>query len=141
VTTCIPVDVPLAALRAVIAAPLAWSAPTTIAAALGLDDDAALDVLCELNTAGWLDVWEDAPGGPFVTLSPFAAELLCVRIAEYGAAETPRWLACGEADPPGPRTRGLGLSLDVASEVVDVRLDDRPGAPTAIGKPNGSRRS
>ena len=93
-------------MKALIGAPLAWQTPTQLASALGTDLEAMLDLLCNLDAAGWLDVWEDQDG-PLITLSPLSAALLCVRIVEVGPSEAPRWAGSGDPDPPPLRSRGV----------------------------------
>jgi hypothetical protein len=80
---------------------VAWQTPVQIAAALGRSQEETLDLLCDLDVAGWLEVWE-VDGGPRVTLSPLAAKRLSARLVEVGADGRTRWARAGEPEPPAP---------------------------------------
>ena len=56
-------------------APVAWQSPAEIAAVLGRGQEETTDLLCDLDVAGWVVVWE-VKSGPLVTLSALAAERL-----------------------------------------------------------------
>jgi hypothetical protein len=101
-------------LNVLLEAPVAWRSPEEIAAALGWGEGEVTDLLCDLDVAGWLVVWETETG-PLVTLSPLAAERLRVRLVEVGAGETPRWAREGEPDPPSPRSKHVCLNERAAS--------------------------
>lgn len=95
-------------LEALIGGPKAWQTPDAVAEALGLGVEETTDLLCELDMAGWLVVWdgEDAPGrceGPVVCLSPLGAERLGVRLVEVGPKAVPAWARLGDVDPLPPR--------------------------------------
>lgn len=122
----------IAVMNALIGAPLAWQAPAQLATALGRDLEETLDLLCDLDVSGWVDVWEDQDG-PLITLSPLAAERLCVRIVEVGPSETPRWAGSGDPDPPALRSRsvcktdrgaGLDYVIDPTSSVDFLSHED-----------------
>ncbi len=135
----------ISVMNALIGAPLAWQTPAQVATALGCDLEETLDLLCDLDAAGWLDVWDD-PRGLVVTLSPLAAERLCVRIVEVGPAETPRWAGSGDPDPPALRSRsvcasdraaGLDFVVDPYSFEDFLSQEDPPEPPATSS--NGSR--
>lgn len=95
-------------------APAAWRSPAEIAAAIGRSDEELTDLLCDLDVAGWLSVWE-GESGPLVTLSALAAQRLSVRLVEVGLSETPRWARIGDPDPPAIRSKNVCLSERAAS--------------------------
>jgi len=137
-----PVDLPecwSAALEALLTAPVAWRTPAQVAGALGRGVEEATDLLCELDLAGWVAVWE-SPDGPVVTLSALAAARLSARLVEVGAAATPRWARAGDPDPPPVRPRhvcknGRAASLEFVPdpepppEVALARVCDPPRKP------------
>jgi len=136
----------IAVLNALIGAPLAWQTPAQVAASLGCELEPTLDLLCDLDVAGWLDVWEDQ-NGPSITLSPLAAERLSVRIVEVGPGETPRWAGSGDPDPPSLRSRSVlhterGATLDYVVDPMSaadfLSLQDPPDAADAVPQ-EGSR--
>ena len=139
-------DAWLLVLNALIEAPVAWRSPAEIAAALGRGDEETTDLLCDLDVAGWLEVWE-AESGPLVTLSALAAERLGVRLVEVGPGETPRWARAGDPDPPRPAAKNVCLTR--AGRVAGVRRSTRPrrptsppsgaSAPQALARPSGRR--
>ena len=107
-------------LNALIDASIAWQAPSQIAAALGRSVEETTDLLCELDVAGWIVVWDD-PEGPVITLSALAAERLELHIVEVGLREIPRWARAGVPDPTPPRPAHvswsqLGAKLDYVLE-------------------------
>lgn len=102
-------DIGLPIFKALCDAPLAWRTPAELASAVGLDLEATLDLLSELDETGWIAVWE-VEEGPLVTLSALAAERLQVRIVEVGLGQKPRWALLGEPDPPSQRSRSVFLS-------------------------------
>jgi hypothetical protein len=106
------------------AAPVAWQTPAEVANALGSDPEAVLDLLSELDAAGWIAVWE-TDDGPLVTLSALAAERLHVRIVEIGFGQKPRWAPVGEPEPPEPRSRGVFLG-DQPAVAHLARAAERP---------------
>ncbi len=95
---------PVADLVATMAS-LSTAAPTLVelAEATGLDLEALQDVLTDADAAGLLTIWGDCPDGVAVTLSPLAAELAGLRLAE-GPERVGRYLFKWEpADAPVPR--------------------------------------
>jgi hypothetical protein len=107
-------DAWLLVLNALLEAPVAWQSPAEIGAAIGRGEEEVTDLLCDLDLAGWLSVWE-TESGPLVTLSALAAERLCVRLVEIGAAATLRWARAGDPDPPPVRSKNVCLSERAAS--------------------------
>lgn len=97
-------DAWLPVMNALLDAPVAWRTPAQLAAAIGRGVDETNDLLCDLELAGWLVVW-DAEPGPLVTLSPLAAARWGVRLVETGPGETPRWARAFDPDPPLPRAK------------------------------------
>ena len=85
-------------LNALLRARVAWQTPAQLAESLGRDGASATDVLCDLDIAGWIVVWE-SEDGPFVTLSPVGATRLGVHLIEVGFDQTPRWAPTSD---PGP---------------------------------------
>lgn len=114
-------------LRTLIAAPIAWLAPSHLAAKIGGDREKTLDALAELDSAGWLDPWE-IDGDLFVTLTTYAAERLGVRLAPGGRSDTMRWVPISEPEP-SPRTPGRGQG-DV--DALDLIPDPSPGPEAAV---------
>jgi hypothetical protein len=123
-------------LNALLGAPVAWQAPSELAAALGLDDESVTDTLCDLDTAGWLVVWE-SDKGPYVTLSSLAAERLCVHLIEVGPAETPRWAPVADPGPPPARSKNVCQSSRSAS----FELEPDPDSPPDIAAERAERAS
>jgi hypothetical protein len=133
-------------MNALIEGPVAWRSPAEIASTIGLDEAGTTDILCELDVAGWVEVWESA-SGPLVTLSALAAERLAVRLVEFGPGETPRWARTGEPDPRPARPKNVCTSARAASldfvpdpmespevglerfESVEARANARRGQP------------
>jgi len=107
-------DTWLHVMNVLLEAPVAWRSPAEIAATLGRGDGELTDLLCDLDVAGWLAVWE-TDAGPLVTLSALAARRLGARLVEVGAGETPRWARAGDPDPPRPRAKHVCLSERAAS--------------------------
>jgi hypothetical protein len=93
-------------LDALIQAPVAWQSPEEVAIAIGLGVDETTDILCALDLAGWVVVW-DSTEGPYITLSPLGAERLAVRLVEVGPAGTLRWAPLGDPSPPEPRSKNV----------------------------------
>ena len=124
-------------MNALLGAPLAWQSPAQLADAIGSELEATLDLLCDLDEVGWLEVW-DCEDGPQITLSPFAAARLCVRIVEFGTGESPRWAGLGDPDPPSRRAKGVFLSVRSAEleyvvdpiSLVEIDLDDNRIEPS-----------
>ncbi len=106
-------DAWLVVLNVLLEGPTAWRAPSEIAEAIGRDVDETMDLLCELDVAGWLAIWE-TESGPQVTLSPVAAERLGARLVEIGPGETPRWARANEPDPPAPRAKNVCSRAEAA---------------------------
>src|SRR5437868_4537458 len=80
-------------------ATVAWQTPAEVAEALGRDVEETTDLLCLMDEAGWINVWEAEPG-PLILLSALAAERLHVHLVEVGPNETPRWARAGDPLPP-----------------------------------------
>lgn len=116
-------------INAVVDAPSAWETPLQLALALGWTLEATLDVIADLDAAGWLDAWELAEG-PVVTLSVAASNRLGVRLVEVGADETPRWARAGDLEPAGRRAAAVFRSERMAG--LDLVADDRPSAEEAL---------
>lgn len=126
-------------MNALLGATLAWQTPAQLADALGNELEETLDLLCNLDEIGWLEVW-DCEDGPLITLSPIAAARLCVRIVEVGPGETPRWAGSGDPDPPPRRAKGVFLSVrgaeleyvvDPISLVeIDIDIDENRTEPS-----------
>lgn len=70
---------------------VAWRTPEQVAANLGWDAEFTKDVLADLDVAGWLEVWE-RDDDLVVTLSPWAAEQLCLTMHEAGRSRIHRWV-------------------------------------------------
>jgi hypothetical protein len=82
---------------------IAWQTPGQIAKASGRDLEPTTDLLCEMDVAGWVEVW-DGDVEPLVTLTPLAAERLGVVIAEFGVRLKPRWVPAGDPPPSPPKS-------------------------------------
>ncbi len=106
-------EIGLPIFKVLCAAPVAWQTPVEIAQALKQDPEVVLDLLSELDSSGWIAVWE-TEDGPLVTLSALAAERLEVRIVEVGFGQKPRWAPRGEPDRPTPPCRGVFLGERIA---------------------------
>jgi hypothetical protein len=111
-------------LLAMILGSVAWQTPADLADAIGNDPDATTDLLAELETSGWVEVWEQGEG-VFVTFSPLGAERLGVRLVEVGPEELPRWGFVGDPEPPPPRAKGVAREARSAEllSVVDSSPD------------------
>jgi hypothetical protein len=132
-------DTWISVLNALIQARSPWQTPAQVASVLGRDLDETLDVLCDLDVAGLVSVWEpgsslspvpsvpiDLPESPVVTLSPLAACRLGVRVVEVGAQGNLRWARSGDCDPPQPRSR-VAVQGDLSS--VLGRVPDQSISP------------
>lgn len=84
---------------------IAWQSPAELARGLGWTLDETNDVLCDLDTTGWIEVW-DTDTGVFVTLSPRAASEWNATIIEIGPTKSPQWQRGSQPRP-------------IASEFVD----------------------
>ena len=104
----------LTILNTLIESPVAWRTPAELAEALGGGVEETTDLLCALDVAGWVDVWDRDPV-PFVTLSALSAERLRVHLVEVGADEVPRWSRSGDPPPPVPRAKHVCASGHSAS--------------------------
>lgn len=93
-------------LNALLRAPVAWQTPDQLAESLGRDGASATDVLCDLDIAGWIVVWESVDG-PFVTLSPVGAKRLGVHLIEIGLDQTPRWAPASDPGPAPPKPKNV----------------------------------
>lgn len=112
-----------AILDAVRRGPCAWCTPLEVADTLGWDVEQACDEMASMDVAGWLDVWEQ-DDGPVVTLSALAAEVLRVRLDEFGREGTPRWIDMSEPEPSPPRARNVCLGDKGAN--FDFLVDPHP---------------
>lgn len=127
-------DAWLLVMNALLEGPVAWRSPAEIAAALGRADGELTDLLCDLDVAGWLSVWE-TDSGPLVTLSALAALRLGVRLVEVGEAGTPRWARAGDPEPAPPRPKHVCLSERAAS--LEFVAD--PALPPDLAAERGER--
>ena len=116
-------DAGRALIEALIEAPLAWSSPRELARRTRTGPDEVLDLVAVLEEAGWLEGW-DREVDAVVTLTPWAAELLGVRIVEVGESELPRWARADQPDPPPPRARGVFVTWQ--EERAQRAIDPRP---------------
>jgi hypothetical protein len=110
-------------LEALASGQLAWQSPAELADRLGREVEETTDLLCDLDVAGWLEVWESETG-TLVTLSPLAAERLGVRLIESGPDATPRWSPVGEPEPREPRATHVTAASRAAA--LDFVLDPEP---------------
>ncbi|MEO6808214.1 MAG: hypothetical protein ABI353_03780 [Isosphaeraceae bacterium] len=110
--------------EAIIRGPVAWQALTDLAKAIGSDLDVTSDLLAELETSGWIEVWEQSDVLA-VTLSPLGSARLGVRLIEVGPEELPRWGFVGDPEPPAPRAKGVAREAR-AAELLSV-VDTSPG--------------
>jgi len=117
--------------NAVIAAPVAWLSPAELADALGRGVQETTDLLCDLDLAGWLEVW-DGESGPVVTLSPLGAERMGVRLVEEGFEATARWAHAGDPEPRAPRSTNLCASARAAN--LDFVPDPAPEPDEAAAR-------
>jgi hypothetical protein len=124
----------MAVLNALTEGPEAWKSPQELAGMLGISAVEAEDLLCELDLAGLLEIWE-TDDGPLVMLSPLAAERLGVRLVEVGAAGTPRWALSGDPDPPLPRARKV--CRDERAATLEFVVDTEP--PPEVAAARGER--
>lgn len=111
--SAIPDDL-LPVMNALVVAPIAWRTPLEVASALGLGEEETTDLLCDLDLAGLIDVWDQAEG-PVVTLSALAAERMGVRLIEVGMGETPKWARVGEPEPAALRSKHVCISEKAAT--------------------------
>ena len=119
--------------NALIAAPVAWLSPAELADALGRGVQETTDLLCDLDLAGWLAVW-DGESGPVVTLSPLGAERMGVRLVEEGFDVTPRWAQVGDPEPHAPRSTNLCASARSATLAFVPDPAPEPGEAAARGE-------
>ena len=131
----IPDDL-LPVMNALVDAPLAWRTPLEVASALGLGEEETMDILCDLDLAGLLDVWDQAEG-PVVTLSALAAERMGARLVEVGMGETPKWARVGEPDPAALRSKHVCISEKAAT--LAFVADPSPTPDVAVER--GERRA
>jgi hypothetical protein len=122
-------DTWISVLNALIEAAVAWRTPAQIAAALGRGEEETIDVLCELDLAGWVEVW-DANDGARITLSALGAERLRVRLVEIGPGERPRWAKVGEPEPALPRAKNVCAGERAAS--LEFIEDPTPSVENAV---------
>jgi hypothetical protein len=113
----------LLVIKVLLDSPVAWRKPAEIAAALGQGEEETTDLLCEIDLAGWLVIW-DVGEGPVVTLSALAAARLGVRLVEVGSGQTPRWARAGDPDPPSLRSKNVCANERAAS--FEFVVDEAP---------------
>ncbi|MBX6315251.1 MAG: hypothetical protein IRY99_20420 [Isosphaeraceae bacterium] len=126
---------------AVVGGRAAWRTPEEVAGALGQGIEETMDVLADLDLAGWVAVW-DRDDGPVVTLTPWAAERLGLRLAEFGPDEVPRWIGAGDPGPPLPRSHparyATFISLEGGFDAEEMEIiDPAPGPADAIEQGEG----
>jgi hypothetical protein len=109
---------------AIVDAPLAWSTPDELISATGLDAEAVIDELADMDVDGLIDVWE-RPDGLAVTLSVLAAERFGCHLIETGPHVTTRWARAGEPEPGPPRATQVLRSGSTAR--FTGMIDPRPG--------------
>jgi hypothetical protein len=109
-------------INALLRAPVAWRSPAQLADSVRRGVAETTAVLIELTEAGWIEFWK-SESGPQVTLSPWAAERLRVRLVEVGPDGLLRWVRVGEPHPP---QRALKNRIRMAHVDPDVLLDDEP---------------
>lgn len=97
---------------------LAWQTVEELAIHFRVGPELIEDALGELDAKGWICPWE-LPTGLAVTFTPLAAELLCLRIAEFGPREEPRWVGVGTDDPPLPSAKRIFRDWATLSLVID----------------------
>lgn len=115
-------------LQAMVLGPVAWQAPADLAGALGSDLDAMTDLLVELETSGWIEIWE-YDDVLVVTLSALGSERLGVRLIEVGSEGLPRWGFVGDPEPPSPRAKGV--AREARSAELLSAVDSSPGPALA----------
>jgi hypothetical protein len=98
-------DSRLQLIRVLVGGAVAWQSPRDLTELLGWNIEDTSDVLASLDDEGWLQVWDQEEDGVVVALSPLGAERIGMRIAEFGASETARWVSMGDPDPPLPRAK------------------------------------
>jgi hypothetical protein len=104
---------------AIVAGPLAWRTVDQLVAAVGLPADDVLEHLAEAEADGWLASWEEWPLGVAVTLTPWAAEILGVKVVEDGPRQSPRWASAWAIEPSPPKAGRTFRSADALADVVD----------------------
>jgi hypothetical protein len=99
---------------ALIRAPVAWRTPRQLAAAVGRRVDETMDLLCEMDVAGWLDV-RDGRQGVVISFSAWAVARLGLKLIEVGPSETPRWAFRDAAEPRPPAAKHVSLFAQSAA--------------------------
>jgi hypothetical protein len=148
-------------LNALVEAAVAWQSPEEIAGTIECGIEETTDLLCDLDLAGWIEVWDGA-SGPLVTLSPLGAERMGVRLVEIGPDATPRWAPVSDPEPPAPPSThvcasGRAASLDFVADsapepvemaarseraaavfraVAELRVHVLPRSPNVAGHPD-----
>ncbi|MEW4567445.1 hypothetical protein AB1L88_06215 [Tautonia sp. JC769] len=115
-------------LDAMVDAPLAWSFPDDLAQATGLDGEALIDELADMDVEGLIDVWE-RPEGLAVTLSVLAADRFGYHLIESGPYATPRWARAEEPGPGPPRATQVLRSA--STSLFSGMIDPHPGPELA----------
>jgi hypothetical protein len=90
-------------------APVAWQSAEDIAQALLWNVEETNDLLCDMDIAGWISVWDIEPR-PLITLSTLAAHHYRVILVELGPDEVPRWSLRGEPAPVPPKAKFVSPS-------------------------------
>jgi len=108
--------------RAIAEGPKAWRSPEQLSERLALPIQETVDLIVEMEHAGWLAPWQ-RPDGPAVTLSAWAAARFGYRLIEIGRFGATRWAPDDTPDPPPPRARGV---VRADSDALDAVADDAP---------------
>ncbi|RUL85735.1 zinc ribbon domain-containing protein [Tautonia sociabilis] len=124
-------------LEAIARGPIAWSTPTELADALGLDEDETLDELASMDVAGLIEVWE-RPEGIVVTLSSLSAARLGVRLVAPDPLADPRWAGLGAPEPSRGRTSSEGKAAGAAG--IEAIVDRQPGPDVEAERGEPTRR-
>jgi hypothetical protein len=86
----------------------AWLPMARLDAKIGATQDAAFAAVSELQGAGLATVWPECPGGPSLTLTPFGAGRLGLKLVRG------RWRSVEAADAAPRRSARPSLTWDVA---------------------------
>jgi hypothetical protein len=108
-----------------------WIRPADLADRAGLDPEAALDVLAELDGAGWIQCDPERDGGPVVCLSPLGAAVLGLDLADRG--DGLMWAPAGTyrrprlaPDPGTVHASALSAAGDDDAPAFDAPDDRQP---------------
>jgi hypothetical protein len=105
-------------------APVALQSAEDIARALLWNVEETKDLLCDMDIAGWISVWDTEPR-LLITLSTLAAHRYQVVLVELGPDEVPRWSLPGQPDPVPPRAKNVSSCELHATQ--DQAPDPNPG--------------